>query len=525
MSETSAPNPMQQIGHRLGEVAGFVAAMVAYLVALSGRSPGPMPKMTAVLTVMATTIALWVWRWPQIIRQKPAPEILSTEPIVPKSRSLVARLLDPFRSPGLWTYVLSLTRRRVEVLVLIALSLVTVAWTGFALPRAIPELSGTSAPAPLPIKCTDTTESNALRVVIADFDEVGPADELLLENRLFDSLSERTEEDMAICRLQQVIALRTEALALGEQMQAAIIVWGRKDVIFEVHLEVAGWELPGRYLPPLPVEIATGSDFQIREPKHLTFLVEFTFSEILYLDGQLERAQSMLSETLTTAEQEGLAEDSADELAEAYFMQGFLFDGAISPKPDNQRALVAYSRAFELDPTLYRAILNRGKVYEQLGDIDSAMADYALLIEEQSPLAASAHVNRAFLQPSREAAEREFESAVKLDPLEGHWNRGIAHLYIWNDPTAAVDDFSQAVKLNPTDFFFYHSLGQAQLLAGQTDAAAETYREITAHLNEDTRQIVIQELEMLQQDRPDLKETISTIISDLQAAMLPEEAD
>jgi hypothetical protein len=220
--------------------------------------------------------------------------------------------------------VLSLTRRRVEVVVLIALGVATAAWTGFALPKAIPEVTGVSPPVPLPVKCTDTDESDALRVVIADFDEVGPTDELLLENRLFDRLSERAEGDMAICRLQQVVALRTEALALGEQMQAAIIVWGRKDVVFEVHLEVAGWELPGRDLPPLPAEIASGSDFQIREPKHLTFLVEFTFSEILYLDGQLERAQLLLGETLTTAEQEGLAEDSADELAEAYFMQGFL---------------------------------------------------------------------------------------------------------------------------------------------------------------------------------------------------------
>ena len=119
------------------------------------------------------------------------------------------------------------------------------------------------------------------------------------------------------------------------------------------------------------------------------------------------------------------------------------------------------------------------------------MADYALLIEEQSPLAASAHVNRAFLQPNREAAERDFESAIRLDPKEGHWHRGNAHLHLWNDPAAAIDDFEEVVKLNPEEFFIYHSLGRAQLIAGQADAAAETYREITVHLNEDTRQFVI----------------------------------
>ena len=530
MSESSGPSPVKQISNLLGEVSGFVAAIVAYLMAVSGRSPGPLPQTTAVITVVVTTIALWAWRWSQVTRQKPAPEskllVVGAVPETLKLSSFRDRLRDPFRSSGVRPYALSLTRRRVEAVVLILLSLATATWTGFTLPKAIPELTGASLPGSLPLTCIGSKEQDALRVVIADFDEVGPQPQFLLENRLFDYLSQRVEGDMAICRLQRVVALRSEALALGEQMHAAIIVWGRSDVVFEAHLEVAGWDLPGRDLPPLPSEVASDFAFQVREPLHLGFLTEFTFSEILYLDNQLERARQMLSETLARAERQGLAEDNANkDLAEAYFLLGFLFDGEISSKPDYQQALAAYSDAFELDPTLYATVLNRGKVYEQLDEIERAVTDYTLLIEKQTPLAASAYVNRAYLQPTREAAERDFESAIELDPLEGHWHRGSARLYRWNDPEGAVDDFEKAVKLNPKEFFFYHSLGQAQLIAGQTDAAAETYRQITTHLNEDTRQVVVQDLEELSQNRPDLREDIAAIVMALQAATFPQEPD
>jgi len=63
------------------------------------------------------------------------------------------------------------------------------------------------------------------------------------------------------------------------------------------------------------------------------------------------------------------------------------------------------------------------------------------------------------------------------------------------------------------------------LIAGQTDAAAETYRQITTHLNEDTRQVVVQDLEELSQNRPDLREDIAAIVMALQAATFPQGPD
>jgi tetratricopeptide (TPR) repeat protein len=413
------------------------------------------------------------------------------------------------------------TRRRTEAGVLTILSLATVFWTGFALPKVIPEITSAFSPVSLPMTCIGSKEPDALRVIIVDFDEVGPQPQFLLEDRLFDDLSERLEGDMAICRLQQVVSLRSEALALGERTQAAIIVWGRSDVVFEAHIEVAGWDLPGRDLPPLPSEDVAKSTFVIREQIHLGFLTEFTFSEILYLDNQIERAQQVLNEALTRAEQQGLSEDNAADMAEAYYLQGFL--SKESPKPDFQQAVVAYSKAFELDPTFYAAILNRGEVYRQLGEDENARADYELLIEEHTSLASSAYINLALLvtESDQGAAERYFVSAIKLNPLEGYWYRGNVRLYKWNDPEGAVDDFNEAVKLKPGAYFFYHSLGQAQLIAGQTDNAIETYQEIIVYLDEDARQEVIKELKALSQQRPHLNESITGIIRSLQEATLP----
>jgi tetratricopeptide (TPR) repeat protein len=259
----------------------------------------------------------------------------------------------------------------------------------------------------------------------------------------------------------------------------------------------------------------------IREQIHLGFLTEFTFSEILYLDNQIERAQQVLNEALTRAEQQGLSEDNAADMAEAYYLQGFL--SKESPKPDFQQAVVAYSKAFELDPTFYAAILNRGEVYRQLGEDENARADYELLIEEHTSLASSAYINLALLvtESDQGAAERYFVSAIKLNPLEGYWYRGNVRLYKWNDPEGAVDDFNEAVKLKPGAYFFYHSLGQAQLIAGQTDNAIETYQEIIVYLDEDARQEVIKELKALSQQRPHLNESITGIIRSLQEATLP----
>jgi tetratricopeptide (TPR) repeat protein len=310
-------------------------------------------------------------------------------------------------------------------------------------------------------------------------------------------------------------------LDLGERTQAAIIVWGRSDVVFEAHIEVAGWDLRGRDLPPLPSEDVARSTFVIREQIHLGFLTEFTFSEILYLDNQLERAQQVLNKALTRAEQQGLSEDNAADLAEAYYLQGFI--SKESPKPDFQQAIVAYSNAFELDPTFYAAILNRGEIYRQLGEDERARADYELLIEEHTSLAASAYIDLALLvkDSDQEAAERYFVSAIELNPLDGHWYRGNARLYEWNDPEGAVDDFNEAIKLKPGAYFFYDSLGQAQLIAGQRDNAIETYQEIIAYLDEDARREVIEELKALSQQRPDLNESITGIIRSLQEATLP----
>jgi tetratricopeptide (TPR) repeat protein len=526
MSEPPSPNLMKQIGNLLGEVSGFVVAIVAYLMAVTGQSPGPLPQTTAVFTVVVTTLALWAWRWSQITRQKPAPEgkvlVTGKVPDKPQLRSLGDRLLDPFRSSGARSYALSLTRRRVEAAGLALLTLATATWTGFAMPDLVSELAGPTPSPSLPMTCLGSKESTALQAVIPTFNRAEGAPDLQLAERLFDQLSEYIVGDVAVCRVAQVVSNRGEALDLGRQTTAAIVIWGRIDVaVFEVNLKVADWDLPDRTLPPLPSEEAADSTFQIREPLHIRFLTEFTLSQILYLDNRPEEAREMLERALVTARQEGLDEENPKDLAEAYFFLGFLFDTRISPNPDLERAIEAYSQAAELDPTFYRTFLNRGFAYAALGETDQAVADYTVLIEAESPLAGPAYVNRAQLQPTHKLAESDFEAAIQLIPLEGLVSRGRFRLWKWNDPPGAIEDFQQALRLTSEDPYLYHDLGQAQLIANRFDAAIQTYSDAITYMTPEDRDIIVEELGWLAEDNPHLKEPVAAIIAKLQATPPP----
>jgi tetratricopeptide (TPR) repeat protein len=245
---------------------------------------------------------------------------------------------------------------------------------------------------------------------------------------------------------------------------------------------------------------------------------------VLYLDNNIESARQLLGRALARAETQKLTDNNASDFGKAYFLLGYMYDPYVVPPPqaDPRRALAGYSRSIELNPDFHAAILNRAKVFETLGELDRAFADYNTLIAAQGPLAAEAAVNRAFLQINdRDAAEQDFALAIQLEPVTGYWSRGVARQDFWDDLPGALADFQAVVKLEPRDYFYYESLGQAQLLSGQAAAARETYGEVITRLNQATRQGVIERLESLAQSEPDLADDVAPIMADLRAASLP----
>jgi tetratricopeptide (TPR) repeat protein len=131
---------------------------------------------------------------------------------------------------------------------------------------------------------------------------------------------------------------------------------------------------------------------QTTEPAHVEFLTGYTFAELLYLDGQGQRAATVLGEILETSEEEGMADRHPAQLAQGYFLLGFLLDSdtppGSAPAPRViQQAVAAYDRALDLDPNLDAARLNRGRAYEWLDQVEKAKEDHGYLdaIDQAEP--------------------------------------------------------------------------------------------------------------------------------------------
>jgi tetratricopeptide (TPR) repeat protein len=518
----------RQAVNLLGDIGGFVAVFVAYVLAVTGRSPGPIPRTTAIITVLVTTVVLWVWRAKRLTQLKAeaaAPDPANAEQggVTPKSPlPIVASLV---RNSDDRRYAMSPMRCRFELGLLLALTIAATGWSASRVSAAIGEFATPRRPFEQDFICLPSMSGSAPRVIIADFADASTDFASLIEDRLYDALTADMDGSRIVCRWHQVIATRQEAQALGRQARAVLVVWGRSDVVFDAHLELASsqyWDIPGRDLPPLPAEELADFEFARLEPLRLSFLTDFVLSQVLYLDNRVESARALLTKALDRAESHGLAEGNGESLGEGYFQLGYLYDpGAFFPDPDAQRALAAYSRAIKLNPGLREARLNRGKLYASLGSVDLAIADYTALLQMRGKLSADAAVNRAFLQGDQSAAERDFALAIELDPLTGHFFRGTARQNLWNDLDGALEDFEAVAALEPPEYFYYAILGEAQLLAGRDAAAQETYRKLLPRLDAASLEDVIARLRELARGEPRVARGVDAIVTHLQTGRVP----
>jgi tetratricopeptide (TPR) repeat protein len=181
-----------------------------------------------------------------------------------------------------------------------------------------------------------------------------------------------------------------------------------------------------------------------------------------------------------------------------------------------------------MDDTLYRAYINRGKVYQSNEQQELAIADFqtgaSLAADSQPRLAAGALINLAwfYVDSDRSFAEDYFAQAILLDPVEGYSQRGLARLSNWQQITLAIDDFSKALALDNTDPYLYHFLGQAQLINNQPGDATQTYQNAitTANWRPGDKENLVNDLRILEKD-PKLHQAVLLIRDKLESAKLP----
>lgn len=492
----------------LSEIAGLTAGIIGYFVSLFGLMKGQYSKTAAVLTLVLTTVFLVRWRWRGIAERK------EKKGKGTKSKTTSAHFFDPLRSATAEFYRLPLPRRRIEATVLGILSLFTLVRTGIQLPAVVSEW--TKVP---DLACHTPDENAKYRVVVASLNQYAEQ-KLVIADRIFDELVTDSAGNLyTVCRLDQVLENSDDVEKAILAYEADVLIWGRSDVQgYEIHLRVPRLSESDRNASNVSIEEAASYSFQQVEPENVSFISQFTLTELLILEGRFDEGKARLEQILIGADQIGVRKEN---IADGYYLLGLYYDPYFSPDADIQKAVATYSQAIENDSTLFEAWVNRGSLYMDLGQKELAFADFSYLIEHGSrEYEGMAYINRADLQKDPEAAKADLDAAVKADPELGHYYRGLWYLKA-QEYALARDDLQQAIMYNAEVYLYYEYLGIAQLHTGDEEAARQTFSDMVPYLTGEDRESVIADLEAEGNAYRNLQAGIDAIIEDLKSAEIP----
>jgi len=517
-TKTGLSQWLELIKNHFTEVTTTVTMLAGILIGVTGISS--LPQTTSLLLVIVSTILVPGKWWPRITQQV---ELLLIKPIT-QPLNWWQRLIDPFKATSRLSYKLPLRNRRLEGLILLLIFLGTTAFSVSRTPGVKNEVFPSASPGNM-TTCRGDGSHQALLVVVTEFDEQTTS--LNFEDNIYRTLSSQSQwlGKIRVCKSEKIIADQPEAISFGEKAKAAVVIWGRSDeALYEVNIEVADWDMPDYEWRPFPTTDAKSPEFQINEPAKTRFLTEFVLSHVLYLRGDTEGALEFLSNALLPEKVRELKQhpDNDKDLANAFFLLGYLYE------PDFNSAILNYSEALALDPELYPAYINRGKAYQEIGQSELAEQDYvkavSLTKDTEPDIAAIALINLGWLKVGEDqtTAEDYFARAIILAPIKGYSQRGLARLFRWGQTESAITDFSEAVKLEPTDPYLYHFLGEAQLINNQPEEAIQTYEKAisAARWEPDDRDVMVDELRTLAEGLPpESKAAVEKIIETLLTAI------
>ncbi|MEP0883516.1 caspase family protein [Trichocoleus sp. ST-U3] len=358
------------------------------------------------------------------------------------------------------------------------------------------------------IQLTDKCEfmsqkSNTLKIAIANFYNANPEpnNSLLTEKRLLDRLKAEKPDNVEVCLANETVSTSTEAQILGKKLEATIIIWGRRDVSsFDIYLKGINYEQ--RYLARLSVPAMDALDYGLQTqdwPGLITVMAAFGLSQNYYFNNQFVEARQVLADALKMAELRDLSKrnkHNAQVLAQAYFFLGVMFSAGTDPNcekalNDCMKAVEAYRKASNLDEKLYQALLNQGLLYKQLKQLDEAVEAFSQVInsDSKSPAAVEALVYRS-------------DILIEQGKIK-----------------AAIKDLEIVCQQEPENLEYRHFLGLAQLQAGQTLEAKQTYQYVKRYLDseKDLKTEIIDDLNSIaeQEKTPELSKVISNITSTL----------
>jgi|GEM_PF-1029840 len=165
---------------------------------------------------------------------------------------------------------------------------------------------------------------------------------------------------------------------------------------------------------------------------------------------------------------------SGQELAVVYRRRGV----ALRTKGNNDRAIVDFDAAIQIDPKYVSALVDRGVAWRNTGDLDRAIADFDAAIKLDTKNA-SAFFHRAFTWGRKGEVDRaiaDYSESIRLDPKSAmaFHNRGI-HWRAKGDLDRAISDFDEAVRLNGKYVSAYNYRGLSYADKNQYDRAISDF--------------------------------------------------
>lgn len=145
------------------------------------------------------------------------------------------------------------------------------------------------------------------------------------------------------------------------------------------------------------------------------------------------------------------------------------------------KALEDLSRAIEIDPLYKLAYFYRANAYADTGRFDQAIVDYTKVIE-LDPAYVDAYLNRGSLLFSEKQrtqdALADFSAAIGLDNrnADAYYNRGVIYASS-GEHERALGDFTIAYLLDPRNSDAYFAKARVYEQQGRTAEALKLYRE------------------------------------------------
>ncbi len=167
--------------------------------------------------------------------------------------------------------------------------------------------------------------------------------------------------------------------------------------------------------------------------------------------------------------------DLKTNFADAYLMRARAF--AASGQTTN--AISDYSKVIELRPRDPQPLIERGRVYVDGKDYQSAIGDAAsaLALDSTSAVAYLLRGTAVRAMGNLEAALKDFDQAVKLQPSHvNYFERGTTY-QMMNRHEEAIADFTMVIKIEPDVGPPYYSRAKSERALGQLKEAEEDHRQ------------------------------------------------